>query len=172
MRVCVRTRVCVCADAGMHLGVSVYVSVSLHFYACVCVYLSLCICVCSSVCVCVRAHVCVGARMCMCVCCCYSCISVLLSLPPPPPFAPISSLPLTHCFSCHLQICREAESAIFHNQQFEELRRETPVYTDPTHTIAIAAVEASFTCMAAAIIVITTSGRSVHPQHQPCFTVV
>ena len=139
------------------------------------VCLSLCICVCSSVCVCVCARVCVGVRMCMCVCCCcYSCISVLLSLPHSPPFTPISSSPLTHCFSCHLQICREAESAIFHNQQFEELRRETPVYTDPTHTIAIAAVEASFTCMAAAIIVITTSGRSVHPRrsHQPCFTVV
>ena len=139
----------------------------------VCIYLS--VFVCAVLCVCVCARVCVGVRMCMCVCCCcYSCISVLLSLPHSPPFTPISSSPLTHCFSCHLQICREAESAIFHNQQFEELRRETPVYTDPTHTIAIAAVEASFTCMAAAIIVITTSGRSVHPQrsHQPCFTVV
>ena len=59
------------------------------------------------------------------------------------------------------QIAREAESAIYHKQLFEELRMLTPRPTDVTHTTALAAVEASVNCMAASIVVITSSGRSV-----------
>lgn len=58
-----------------------------------------------------------------------------------------------------MQICREAEAAIFHQQLFEELRRLTPLSSDPTEVIAIGAVESSFKCCAGAIVVLTTSGR-------------
>ncbi|KAL8573460.1 hypothetical protein ACOMHN_032474 [Nucella lapillus] len=71
------------------------------------------------------------------------------------------SYPLETVTTMH-QICREAEAAVFHMQVFEELRHQTPVFTDPGHAIAIAAVEASYTCMATAIIVLTVSGRSAH----------
>uniref|UniRef100_A0A8D2JB93 Pyruvate kinase n=2 Tax=Varanus komodoensis TaxID=61221 RepID=A0A8D2JB93_VARKO len=57
-------------------------------------------------------------------------------------------------------IAREAEAAMFHQQLFQELRRLTPLSQDPTEVTAIGAVEASFKCCAAAIIVLTTSGRS------------
>lgn len=60
-----------------------------------------------------------------------------------------------------MQICREAEGAIFHQQLFEELRRLTPLSSDPTEVTAIGAVESSFKCCAGAIIVLTTSGRCV-----------
>lgn len=58
------------------------------------------------------------------------------------------------------KIAHEAESAIYQKQLFEELRTLTPRPTDITHTAAIAAVEASINCLAAAIITITTSGKS------------
>lgn len=60
------------------------------------------------------------------------------------------------------QICREAEAAIFHQQLFEELRRLTPLSSDPTEVTAIGAVESSFKCCAGAIIVLTTSGRCAY----------
>ncbi|KAK5927835.1 hypothetical protein CgunFtcFv8_012950 [Champsocephalus gunnari] len=58
------------------------------------------------------------------------------------------------------KIAREAEAAMFHRQMFEELRRTTHLTRDPTETVAIGAVEASFKCCASAIIVLTKSGRS------------
>uniref|UniRef100_A0A8C9TJW3 Pyruvate kinase n=1 Tax=Scleropages formosus TaxID=113540 RepID=A0A8C9TJW3_SCLFO len=69
---------------------------------------------------------------------------------------PVEAVALMH------SICREAEAAIFHQQLFEELRRLTPLSSDPTEVTAIGAVESSFKCCAGAIIVLTTSGRSAH----------
>lgn len=57
-------------------------------------------------------------------------------------------------------IAREAEAAVYHRQLFEELRRMAPLSRDPTEVTAIGAVEAAFKCCAAAIIVLTTTGRS------------
>ena len=59
------------------------------------------------------------------------------------------------------KIAREAESAVYHKQLVEELRLLTPRPTDVTHTTALAAVEASVNCLAAAIVVVTTTGRRV-----------
>ncbi|CAJ1056432.1 pyruvate kinase PKM-like [Xyrichtys novacula] len=69
--------------------------------------------------------------------------------------------PLEAVHTQHM-IAREAEAAMFHRQMFEELRRTTHLTRDPTETIAIGAVEASFKCCASAIIVLTKSGRSAH----------
>ncbi|XP_078579258.1 pyruvate kinase PKM-like isoform X4 [Branchiostoma floridae x Branchiostoma japonicum] len=68
---------------------------------------------------------------------------------------PIPSVKMMHA------IAREAESAMFHRQVFEELRREILwEASDPTQSAAVAAVQASFSCQAAAIIVVTRSGKS------------
>ncbi|XP_048112551.1 pyruvate kinase PKM-like [Alosa alosa] len=66
------------------------------------------------------------------------------------------------CVRMQHNIAREAEAAMFHRQLFEELRRVTHLTRDPTETVAIGAVEASFKCCANAIIVLTKSGRSAH----------
>ncbi|XP_045900245.1 pyruvate kinase PKLR isoform X1 [Micropterus dolomieu] len=69
---------------------------------------------------------------------------------------PVEAVAMMH------SICREAEAAIFHQQLFEELRRLTPLSSDPTEVTAIGAVESSFKCCAGAIIVLTTSGKAAH----------
>lgn len=74
---------------------------------------------------------------------------------------PLWTLPHPCVSYTPMQICREAEGAIFHQQLFEELRRLTPLSSDPTEVTAIGAVESSFKCCAGAIIVLTNSGRCV-----------
>ena len=75
----------------------------------------------------------------------------------PPPFQ--IPIPLPSLTSWYPQIAREAEAAVYHRQLFEELRRAAPLSRDPTEVTAIGAVEAAFKCCAAAIIVLTTTGR-------------
>lgn len=67
---------------------------------------------------------------------------------------PIKAIEVMH------SIAREAESAIYHKQLFDELRALTPRPTDTTRTTALAAVEASVNCFATAIITLTNTGRS------------
>ena len=59
------------------------------------------------------------------------------------------------------KIALEAEAAMFHRDKFNELRRLTPKPTTTVQTTSIAAVDASFAQMAAAIITLTTTGRCV-----------
>lgn len=66
------------------------------------------------------------------------------------------------CVSTMANICKEAEAAIWQKRIFSELINNVVPPLDAAHSIAIAAVEASAKCLASAIIVITTSGRSAH----------
>lgn len=67
---------------------------------------------------------------------------------------PVASVRMMH------DICREAEAAVYHHRVFEDLIAEVDMPTNATITTAIAAVEASYKCLAGAIIVLTKSGKS------------
>jgi len=57
-------------------------------------------------------------------------------------------------------IALRAESAIFHDQHFSDIRNVTGITKDWTEVIAISVVEAAIKCNADCIIVLTRSGRS------------
>ncbi|XP_004931176.3 pyruvate kinase isoform X2 [Bombyx mori] len=66
------------------------------------------------------------------------------------------------CVHTMANICKEAEAVIWHRQLFNDLVSEVKPPIDPAHSAAIAAVEAATKCLASAIVVITTSGKSAH----------
>ncbi|XP_076226794.1 pyruvate kinase [Nomia melanderi] len=57
-------------------------------------------------------------------------------------------------------VCRQAESARWQKEIFDELNYKMPVPLDPAHAIIVGAIETSLNLNASAIIVTTTSGRS------------
>jgi len=67
------------------------------------------------------------------------------------------------------KVCLEAEAAMFHRVVFDELRLLTPKPTLTVVTAAIAAVDAAFQQNAAAIITLTTTGRTAYvlAQYRP-----
>ena len=68
---------------------------------------------------------------------------------------PIAAVQVMHA------ICCEAEAAVFHRNVFSDLNLKTPIPTDATTAVAIAAVNAAMKSLAAAIVVLTTTGRYV-----------
>jgi pyruvate kinase len=60
------------------------------------------------------------------------------------------------------KICLEAESALYTDSVFVDLSSRTPEPSNPTVTTALAAVNASLSVDAAAIIVITKTGNTAH----------
>ncbi|XP_043273321.1 pyruvate kinase-like [Venturia canescens] len=57
-------------------------------------------------------------------------------------------------------VCREAENARWQRQIFQELSYKASIPLEPSHSIAISAVQLSLKCNASGIIVITTTGRT------------
>ncbi|GBP58502.1 Pyruvate kinase, partial [Eumeta japonica] len=66
------------------------------------------------------------------------------------------------CVLTMANICKEAEAAIWHKQLFIDLAQQVSPSIEPAHSVAIGAVEAATKCLASAIVVITTSGRSAY----------
>lgn len=66
------------------------------------------------------------------------------------------------CVLTMANICKEAEAAIWQKRLFIDLTTQMSPPVDVAHTVSIATVEASTKSLAAAIVVITTSGRSAH----------
>jgi len=67
------------------------------------------------------------------------------------------------CVLTMAKTCKEAEAALWHRNLFADLvRAANPSSTDTAHAVAIAAVEAATKAFAAAIIVITTTGKSAY----------
>lgn len=66
------------------------------------------------------------------------------------------------CVLTMAKTCKEAEAALWHRNLFNDLVNTTPTPLDTACSIAIAASEAAAKSRAAAVIVITTSGRSAH----------
>lgn len=64
------------------------------------------------------------------------------------------------CVRVMANIAKEAEAAMWHRQHFLALSSLVVTPADSTHTVAIAAVEASFKSQAAAIITLTTTGQT------------
>lgn len=66
------------------------------------------------------------------------------------------------CVLTMAKTCKEAEAALWHKNLFSDLVAGATSPIESDHAVAIAAAEAASKCRAAAIIVITTSGRSAH----------
>uniref|UniRef100_A0A0N4ZYP0 Pyruvate kinase n=1 Tax=Parastrongyloides trichosuri TaxID=131310 RepID=A0A0N4ZYP0_PARTI len=67
---------------------------------------------------------------------------------------PIETIKIMH------YICKEAEGAIYHSKFFEEILKRVKKPTSSAETIAIAAVSASKSCLASAIVLCTTTGNT------------
>ncbi|CAH2243261.1 pyruvate kinase-like isoform X2 [Pararge aegeria] len=73
----------------------------------------------------------------------------------------IGRYPIT-TVQCMATACKEAEACVWTKQLFSDLIDKTPLPCDQTTGTAIAAVMAAQRSMAAAIIAVTTSGKSAH----------